>query len=207
MEVGLSEKIPPLWQEEGDLHQQLQKIREPGVPSPKRSHQRKLQTPGLPDLAQNLQNQAEGREGISLKDIPRLKHGIRASRLRIDHRREVNWKTVIERSGEEVDCCRPTAKKLTEGFGAEGPLGAEDLRLAAERIRQHIQLARDELRQQLDVMTLAQPKDGLRDRIEGLRPGASLFLQVRQRRGVVGVKSNNPALKTGKKTPDSVEHH
>ena len=204
-EVGLSEKIPPSWQEEGDLHQQLQKIREPGVLSLKRSHQRKFQTPGLPDLGQNLRNQAKRREGIGLEAVPRLKHGIRARRLRIDHRQEVNWKTVIEGSGEKVYHHRPTAK-LMEGFGAEGPLGAEDLRVVAERTRQHIQLARDELRQQLDVMTLAQTKDGLCHRVEGLRPGAPLLLQVRQSRGVVNVKSNNLDLKTGEKTPDSVEH-
>ena len=31
VEMGLSEKIPPSWQEEGNLHQKLQKVRKPGV--------------------------------------------------------------------------------------------------------------------------------------------------------------------------------
>ena len=115
---------------------------------------------------------------------------------------------MIQRSGEEVYHCRPTAKKLVESFGAESPLGAEDLRLAAQTIRQHIQLARNKLRQQLNVMDLAQTKDGLSHRVQGLRSGAPLLLlllQVSQHRGVICVKSNKLAMKTGEKTPDSVE--
>ena len=114
--------------------------------------------------------------------------------------------TVIQRGGEEVYRRRPTAKKLVERFGAESPLGAEDLRLAAQRIRQHLQLARNKVRKQLNVMDLAQTKDGLRHRVESLRAGAPLLLQVRQRRGVVGVENNNLALMTGEETPDSVEN-
>ena len=78
MKVGLFEQIPPSWQEEGNLHQKLQKVREPRVLRPERSHQGELQPPRLPDLRQYSRDEAEGREGISLKPIQTLKHGIRA---------------------------------------------------------------------------------------------------------------------------------
>ena len=113
---------------------------------------------------------------------------------------------MIQLSGEEVDRHRPTAKKLVESFGAESPLGTEDLRLAAQGIRKHIQFTWNKLRQQLNVMDLAQTKEGPSHRVEGLRSGAPMLLQVHQRCVVVGVKSNKLALKTGEKTPDSVEH-
>ena len=45
MEMWLFEKIPPSWQEEGNLQQQLQRVREPGVLRPERSHQGQLQPP------------------------------------------------------------------------------------------------------------------------------------------------------------------
>ena len=78
MEVGLFEQIPPSWQEEGNLHQKLQKVREPRVLRPKWSHQGELQPPKLPDLRQYSRDEAEGRKGISLKTVPTLEHGIRA---------------------------------------------------------------------------------------------------------------------------------
>ena len=73
MEVGLFEKIPPLWQEEGNLHQ---KAWEPRVLRPKRNHQSELQPTRLLDLHQYSRDEAEGRKGISLKTVPTLEHGI-----------------------------------------------------------------------------------------------------------------------------------
>ena len=68
-----------------------------------------------------LLDKAEGREGISLKTIPRLHHRIRARRLRILHRREVYGKAMVQISGEEVDSHRPQKKKVPEGRKTEGP--------------------------------------------------------------------------------------
>ena len=81
MEVGLFEQIPPSWQEEGNHYQKLQKVWEPRVLRPKRSHQGELQPPRLPDLRQDSKDEAEWREGISLKTVPTLEHGIGACRL------------------------------------------------------------------------------------------------------------------------------
>ena len=78
MEVGLFEKIPPSWQEGGNLHQKLQKVQEPRMLWPKWSYERQLQPFGLPDLCQNPRKETERREGISLKAVPTLKHGVGA---------------------------------------------------------------------------------------------------------------------------------
>ena len=56
MEMGLSEKIPPSWQEEGNLQQQLQKVREPGALRPEWSHQSQLQ----PERPEPLKRHEEG---------------------------------------------------------------------------------------------------------------------------------------------------
>ena len=86
MEVGLSEKIPPLWQEEGDLQKQLQKVREPVVLRPEGSHQRQLQASGNPNLRQHPRKKAEGWEGIRLQTVLGLQHRIGAGRHRVVHR-------------------------------------------------------------------------------------------------------------------------
>ena len=59
MEMRLSEKIPPSWQEEGNLHQKLQKVWKPGVLRPKRSYQSQLQPPRLPNLHQHLRREGK----------------------------------------------------------------------------------------------------------------------------------------------------
>ena len=171
MEVGLFEKIPPSWQEGGNLHQKLQKVREPWVLWPKRSHQHQLQTLGLSDLRQHPREETERREGISLEAVPTLKHGVGARRLRVHHRREIDRKPVTEGRREEVDCDRPEAK-MTKRLRTKGPLGTNDLVPATQRVGEDIHLARDELRKELNARLLAKPEDRLSHGVERGRVSA-----------------------------------
>ena len=172
MEVGLFEKIPPSWQEGGNLHHKLQKVREPWVLWPKRSHQCQLQTLGLSDLLQHPREETERREGINLEAVPTLKHGIGARRLMVHHRREIDRKPVIEERREEVDCGRPEAKKMTKPLHTGGPLGTNDLIPATQRVGEGIHLARDELGKELNVRLLAKPEDRLSHGVERGRVSA-----------------------------------
>ena len=110
----------------------------------------------MPDLRQHPRKEAERREGISLETVPTLEHGIGAHRLRIHHRRKIHWKPSVEGCSEEIDGGRPLAKKLTKGLGAKGPLGADDLALAAQGVGEDIQPAWNELGQELNLRGLAQ---------------------------------------------------
>ena len=184
MEVGLHEQIPPSWQEGGNRYQKLQKVREPRVLRPKRSHQGELQSPRLQDLCQDSRNEAERREGISLKTVPTLEQGIGACRLWIHHWQKVHREMVVEGRSKEIDGGWSLVKKLTKSLGTQGPLGANDFALAAQGIREDIQLARNELGKELNVRGLAQAENHLSHRIESGRSSATLFLEVRQGRGV-----------------------
>ena len=126
-----------------------------------------------------MRNQTERGKGISLKPVPRLEHCVHARRLWIHHERKVNRETVIECGREEVDGGWPTAKKLLKRLRAESPFGTEDLRLAAQGICQNIELARNELQKQMNLMLLAKPENDLSHGLERLRMGTTLLLEIR----------------------------
>ena len=85
MEVGLTEQIPTLRQEDRDLHQKVEEIRKPRPEWPKGSHKCQLQIVGASNLRKDPLDKVERREGISLKMIPGLYQGIDRHRLRICH--------------------------------------------------------------------------------------------------------------------------
>ena len=85
---------------------------------------------------------------------------------------------MIEGRGEEVDCGRPEAKKMTKRLGTKGPLGTNDLIPATQRIGEDIHLARDELGKELNVRLLAKPEGRLSHGVECGRASAPLFLEV-----------------------------
>ena len=159
MEMGLFEKIPPSWQEGGNLHQKLQKVWEPRMLWPERGDQRQLQPFGLLDLRQDPRKETEGRKGISLKAVPTLEHGVGTHLLRVHHRREVDRQPVVEGGRKEVDGGRPEAKKLVKRLRTKSPFGTDDLVPATQRVGEDVHLARDELRKKLDVIILAKPED------------------------------------------------
>ena len=61
----------------------------------------------------------------------------------------------------------------------EGPLEAEDLGAATEGIHEDIQMARNKLRHQTNLIVLAETKNGLSHRVQCGGVGAPLIPQIR----------------------------
>ena len=128
---------------------------------PKRSHKSELQTPGLPDLRQHMMQYAERREGIRLQTVPRLHHGVRARRLRIRNRSEVNQETSIQGRREQVDVCRPATMQLPKRLMTKGLFRAKDLGAATEGVSKDVQVTGNKLRNQANLIVLAKTKNRL----------------------------------------------
>ena len=167
MEMGLTEKIPALRKKDWNIHQKVEKVREPRTEWPKGSYQRHFQVAGAANFGKNPLDEAERRECICLEMIPRLDHRVYCRRLGIRHGRKVNLEAMVEGGGEQVHRHRPTAEKLQADIYAGGPLGAEDLAPAAERVRKNVEAPRDKLGEQTDSVGLAQAMDFLSHGVEG----------------------------------------
>ena len=140
---------------------------------------------GAENFGKNPLYEAEWREGISLEMIPRLDHRVHRCHLGIRHRRNVNLEAMVKRGGEQDHRHQPTPEKLQADIHTEGPLGAEDLGTAAERVSKDVEAPRDKLGEQTHSTGLAQAKDFLSHRVEGRGVLASLLAEVRKSRGIV----------------------
>ena len=200
MEVGLFEKIPPLWQEGGNLHQELQKVWKPRMLRPEQSNQRKLQTLRLLYLHQDTRQETERGNGVSLKAIPTLEYGIGARRLRVHHRREVDQQPMIEGGRKEVDGGGPSVKQLVKCLRTEGPLGTDNLIPSTQRVGEDVHLAGNELREKRELKLLAKPEDRLSHGVDSGGASTTLLLEVRQGGVVVGEHHNDTAPKRRKET-------
>ena len=103
------------------------------------------------NLAEDSLEQAERREGIRLQIVPGLNQSIDRCRLRIRHRRKVNLEAVVEGGCEQIHRYRPEAEKVTTHLLMEGPLGAQHLPTAAERVGQHVEATRDKLGEETNI--------------------------------------------------------
>ena len=108
MEMRLTQKILEHWKEDLNIDQELQDVWQPWLQGPKGVHQCYLQIPRLANLGEDIGKEAERKEGIRLKAIPTLEHGVCPYCLKVHHRGEVGLKTVIHGGGEEVDGDGPT---------------------------------------------------------------------------------------------------
>ena len=87
---------------------------------------------------------------------------------------------MIHGGGEEVDGDRPMTEKLLANLLAKGPLRVQDLGTPTERVRQDVELPRNELGEQTNTGGFAKTKDGLRYQVEGGRAGTPFLAQVSQ---------------------------
>ena len=58
---------------------------------------------------------------------------------------EIHRQAMVQRRREEVDVGLPPTQELRHSLRTQCPFGAEDLRAAAERIRQNIQMSGNEV--------------------------------------------------------------
>ena len=173
---------------------------------PERSHQRELQPLRLPDLRDDTLEKAEGREGISLETIPRLHHRIRARRLWIVCRREVDQKAMVQRRGKQVNRRWPQTKEIPESRKTKGPFRPQDLRLTTEGVRQDVQATQNELRDQPNQVSLAKPQDSLSYGVEEQKTSAPLVPQVSQNGGVVRKQTDGPMPEKREETLNPVQN-
>ena len=105
---------------------------------------------------------------------------------------------MVEGAGEQVYRHWPMPEKLQADIHTEGPLGAEDLSTAAERVRKDAEVPRDKLLEQTHSVGFAQAKDFLSHRVEGRGARASLLAKVRKSSGIVCEQRH-------RSTPDEME--
>ena len=81
-------------------------------------------------------------------------------------------------------------EKLLKSLVTKGPLGAENLGTVTEGVSKDIQMARNKLRGQANVMNLAKAENGLSHRVQHEGAGSTLILQIGQSSGVVYEKED-----------------
>ena len=155
VEVGLFKQVSMCRQEDQRSHRQALDLWKPLLLKPERNDEGDIGPRGRGQFVQDLVNQRKWQKGVCLEAIPFLKKGICVRCHGIGEGREIDWGSVIESGGEEIDSCWPPRYQLIYYLLSQGPFRTEDLVTMAQGVRYYILGPHNKLENQRQVLILS----------------------------------------------------